>query len=96
MPMMWGIGYDWAIFVALLAWVVMLGVVIWALVRTVLWNQARRNDEWVHLSANEREALETLRRRYARGDIGTDTFEQARQYLDAPARADDDLIPSGR
>jgi hypothetical protein len=36
-----------------------------------------------------------LRRRYVHGDIGTDTFAQAREQLEVPARSEDDLISTG-
>ncbi len=96
MPMQWGIGYDWAIFVALFAWIILLGMTIWISVYALLWRRAERGALRAHFTPNERESLETLRRRYVRGDIGSDTFEQAREQLEVPARSDDDLIQAGR
>ncbi len=96
MPMHWGIGYDWAVFVALFAWLILMGITTWIIVYAWLWRRAERAALRAHFMPNERESLETLRRRYVHGDIGTDTFEQAREQLEVPARAEDTLVSAGR
>jgi uncharacterized membrane protein len=92
----WEIGYDWSLFVVLFAWLIILGITIWVSVYALLWRHAQRAAKKARFTPNERESLETLRRRYVHGDIGTDTFEQAHHYLDVPARSDDDLITTER
>jgi putative membrane protein len=81
MMMWWGYGWPmlWMAFWNLL-WLVLIGLCIWMLVRWLATRSPRR-DDWHHSVAPEPSALEILRRRYARGDIDTATFEQMRERI---------------
>ncbi len=76
--MMWGYGYGWPMLWMVfwnILWLVLLGLLIWALVR---WLAGSHRP-----FARERDALEILRQRYARGEIDAVTFEQMRERLEA-------------
>jgi putative membrane protein len=80
--MMWGYPYmgsamAWMAFWSVI-WLVVLGVVIWALVR---WASGRTPSASGPSSGPS--ALEVLRQRYARGEIDSATFEQMRERLEA-------------
>jgi len=63
---MWfGMWYGW------LFWIVIVGVVIWALVALAGRGSARREES----------ALDILKKRYARGEISKEEFEAKKQDL---------------
>lgn len=73
---MWGIGYGWplALWMMLggLFWLVVLGLVIWGLVR---WLGGRSGSSG-QPPVSGPSAQDILRERYARGEIDTATFER--------------------
>ncbi len=79
MPMMWEYSYGWPMmfWMALgeVFWLLLLGIAVWALVR---WLSNRK-------LSTEPSAMEILRRRYARGEINTEMFEQMRERLESSA-----------
>jgi putative membrane protein len=74
MNMMYGYGIWWLIgtILMILFWVAIILLVIWA-VRTLFQRQRRSVSD---------QALETLRQRYARGEINAAEYEQARARLE--------------
>jgi putative membrane protein len=84
--MMWGYAYTWPMMLGMvfwnLLWLALLGLAVWALVRWLLRSTAHERSQ-VLLPPTEPSALETLRRRYARGEIDALTFEQMRERLQA-------------
>jgi putative membrane protein len=91
---MMGWGYPWS--GAMMAgmavwgviWLVIVGLVIWAVVR---WLDRRIA---VPSPSSGPSALELLRQRYARGEIDATTFEQMRERLEASTTRD--ATPAGR
>jgi putative membrane protein len=80
--MMWGYGYDWPmLWMAFwnLLWLVLLGLLIWGLVR---WLTGRTSRAAGHDSGSPaHSALEILQERYARGEVDETTFERMRERL---------------
>ncbi len=77
--MMWGTGEGWGWWM-LFGWVWMVafwGLVIWGIVTLV----NRTGDGGGSSDERAPSALEILERRYARGEIGHDEFEEMRQRL---------------
>jgi putative membrane protein len=89
--MMWG--YPWSgsmmAWMAIwgIIWLVLVGLVIWALVRWV----DRRTTTQAPTSGPS--AMEMLRQRYARGEIDAATFDQMRERLEASSARDETLLP---
>ena len=83
--MMWGYDYSWPMMLWMtlwnLAWLVLLGLAIWALVRWLIRSASPSKHQ--DFSPAEPSALEILQRRYARGEIDAITFEQMRERLEA-------------
>jgi len=83
--MMWGYGYSGPMMVDMLIWnLIWLGLLalgIYALVRWII--RSNTNTASTRSTAGEPSAEEILRRRYARGEIDTATFEQMRERLEA-------------
>jgi putative membrane protein len=82
--MMWGDGFGWGWLMmsfGTILWIAVLIVLVWAIIR---WLERRRgvHGQGPATSLNEPSALEILRRRYARGEIDSATFEQMRQQLE--------------
>jgi putative membrane protein len=81
--MMWGWGYPWMGTMMLwmgifsVIWLVVLGLVVWALVR---WVSGRSPTSG---STSAPSAIEILDQRYARGEIDTATYEEMRARLRA-------------
>ena len=69
-------------------WLVLVGLAIWALVR---WVDRRTSAPG---PTSDLSAMEVLRQRYARGEIGATTFEQMRERLEASTTRD--ATPAGR
>ncbi len=74
MNMMYGFGGWWLIGMSLMAlfWIAMILLVIWV-VRSLFPRQVRSGHD---------QALETLRQRYAAGEINAAEYEQARARLE--------------
>jgi putative membrane protein len=75
--MMWGYGPGWGWMMLMpLLWIVLLGVIIWAVVRLVQRPGDQGRDQ------QRREApQEILDRRYASGEIDADAYAEARAHL---------------
>src|SRR6266542_4327210 len=72
----YGAGWGWMMLMQLV-WIALLGVIIWAVVRLV-----QRPADREHGTGARRETpQEILDRRYASGEIDTDTYTQARAHL---------------
>ena len=54
----------------MILWIVVIALIVWAAI--ALFNRTGRVEEW---------PLETLKRRYARGELSQAEFEQAKQHL---------------
>lgn len=86
--MMWlyAPGMAWWMIVSMVLWLLLLGVAVWAFVRWVAHQTRAELSRTSHLSsdsASDVSALEILRRRFARGEIDSATFEDMRQRLQA-------------
>ena len=79
--MMWGYGWGWPAMLWMglggIFWLVVLGLLIWALV----YGLSRRAPASSLLPGHGPTALETLQQRYARGEIDVATYEQMRERL---------------
>jgi putative membrane protein len=77
--MMWPgmmIGFGW-MWLMPIFWVVLLGLIIWAIVAAVRsYEGSKRSD-----SSKPDSALETLKQRYARGEISKEEYEEKRKDL---------------
>ena len=80
--MWWGYNYGWSMMLWMVLWnmfwLLLLGMLIWSLVRKF---SPSTTQTWSRSLPDEPSALEILRRRYARGELDTATFEQMRAYL---------------
>jgi putative membrane protein len=75
--MMWGYGPGWGWMMLMpLLWILLLGVIIWAVVRLV----QRPGDHGGDQQRRET-PQEILDRRYASGDIDADAYTQTRAHL---------------
>jgi putative membrane protein len=95
MPWMWGPGFTIGLF-WLLVWLALIALVVWTFARG--W-QSRSQPIWpprpgMHPPQEEPSAMEVLRRRYARGEIDTATFEAMRERLEASMEREQPPIPS--
>jgi putative membrane protein len=76
-----GGGWAWMAFMPLL-WIVLIGLVVWAAVR--LTQHPSGHDEGHDRRRPPRESPEEiLERRYASGEIDTETYTEARKHLAA-------------
>ncbi len=66
-----GMGFGW------LFWIVILAVIIWAVIRLVNANQNRE----VYPGSKGEDALEVLKKRYAKGEISREEFERMKRDL---------------
>lgn len=94
--MMWGYGFTWPgmalMMLSGLLWLALIGVAIFALVRWASRDTTTRGQPGA-TPGREPSAMETLRQRYARGEIDTATFEDMRARLEgthAPTHASTD------
>jgi putative membrane protein len=77
----YGPGWGWMMLMPLL-WIVLLGVIIWAVVRLVPRPGDRAYGDRGYSSGPPREtAQEILDRRYASGEIDADTYTRMRTHL---------------
>ena len=67
----WGMGLGW------LFWIVIIGLIIWGL-KAFTDNQRNRD---VSGPPTGESALDVLKKRYARGEIGDDEYERMRRQL---------------
>jgi putative membrane protein len=83
--MIWGYGLSWGgmflMSIGMVLWIALLVVLVWAVIR---WLDRRTSvpGPGPAVPVNEPSALEILRRRYARGEIDTATFEQMCERLE--------------
>lgn len=90
--MMWGYGVGgWPAMIMMTVfgflWLVLIGVAIWALVRWVSRDMTSQGPAGPTPTGRESSAMETLRQRYARGEIDAATFEDMRARLEATRTA---------
>jgi putative membrane protein len=82
MMMWWGYNYGWSMMLWMVLWnmfwLLLLGLLIWSLVRKFSPSTTTTRSRSI---PDEPSALEILRRRYARGELDTATFEQMRTHL---------------
>ncbi len=72
-------GMDWCgMWFGWIFWLVILGLIIWGVVTIV--NNSRRHDEQNNLPPTEN-ALGVLKKRYARGEINREQYEQMKRDL---------------
>ncbi len=93
--MMWGFGYSWGSMllgmVGMLLWFVLLGLLLWALIR---WITDRTPSSG--LTMNSASAMEILQQRYARGEIDEATFARMRDQLSASGALPQPPFTAGR
>lgn len=68
-------GFGTMFFMPIL-WIVFLGIIIWAVVAAVRPGESSRSD-----SATTSSALEVLKKRYARGEINKEEYEEKKRDL---------------
>lgn len=68
--MNWGMGFGW------LFWLVIIGLIIWG-IRVFSQGQQSQNQPGTPAES----ALEILKKRYARGEISIEEFEEKRRHL---------------
>ena len=54
-------------------------ILIIALVLILIWNNTRERDKFIPFDKNDETALNILKKRYARGEITKDQFEQMKK-----------------
>jgi len=78
--MMWPgmmIGFGWMVWLMPILGVILLGLIIWAIATAIRrYDESRRSD-----SSKTDSALEMLKKRYARGEISREEFEEKRKDL---------------
>lgn len=77
--MYWDGGWAWMAFMPLL-WIALIGLVVWAVVR-LTHHPTGRDDTQVRGQQPRETPEEILDRRYASGEIDTDTYTEARERL---------------
>ncbi len=65
-------GFGWII------WLILIGAVVWGVVALV--NSNRNKNHYTHFSTGE-DSFEILKRRYAKGEISKEQFEQMRKDI---------------
>jgi putative membrane protein len=82
--MMWWYGYGWGgmllMLLSMLLWALVVGFLVWALIRWLAVGPRGAGSSWAGPSGPS--AMEILRQRYARGEIDDATFEQMRARLE--------------
>lgn len=93
--MMWYYGSGWAgmlwMGLSMLFWTLLLGLVIWLLVRWITRQSRAGNLPSAGTPVNSPSALEILRQRYARGEIDEATFTKMSGFLEETKVQDDRL-----
>ena len=72
--MMGGFGWMWLMPIF---WIVFIGLIIWAIVALVRSSSGSRGED----SSKMDSALEVLKKRYARGEIGKEEYEEKKKGL---------------
>ena len=88
--MMWGYyapGLGWWMVLSSLLWLVLIGAVVWALVRWVGYQTRSAGGHQSSGPSDKTSAEEVLRQRFARGEIDAATFQAMRAQLAAPTDA---------
>ena len=84
--MHWGIGF-WPLFP--LFWIGIVALLCWGASRWFGWRDTHGPFYAPRETAFEPDAMEILRRRYARGEIDATTFDQMRERLESSGRPRD-------
>ncbi len=74
--MMDGMGGGMSMWLGWLFWLVIIGVIVWAVVK---FSDSRQSDQ--RTAPRNEVALEILKKRYARGEIDRAEFEEKRKQL---------------
>jgi putative membrane protein len=88
--MMWGFGHGMGLFMPFLLlgrifWLVILALLIWGLIRLLTTRRRHMHMPPYYtpgMPPAQPSAMEILRRRYARGEIDTATFDSMRERLE--------------
>ncbi|MBL7061943.1 MAG: SHOCT domain-containing protein [Dehalococcoidia bacterium] len=72
--MMGGFGWMWLMPIF---WIVFIGLIVWAIVALVRSSSGSRGQD----SSKMDSALEVLKKRYARGEIGKEEYEEKKKDL---------------
>ncbi|MGW3041997.1 SHOCT domain-containing protein [Kitasatospora sp. NPDC001159] len=80
--MYWNGGWAWMMLMPLL-WIALIGLVVWAVVRVTHQRPGQYGDRPVNGGGppHRETPREILDRRYASGEIDTDTYREARNHL---------------
>ena len=76
--MMQGMGWGGGMWIGSIFWLLLLGVIIWAVISFV--NNSRNRDQNSNFPGQE-SALDILKKRYAKGEITREEFEQMKRDL---------------
>jgi len=76
--MMQGMGWGGGMWIGSIFWLLLLGVIIWAVISFV--NNSRNRDQNSNFPGQE-SALDILKKRYAKGEITKEDFEQMKRDL---------------
>src|SRR5690348_10050331 len=89
MPMYWSAGPSWAdaLWMGLwtVLWIVLLGLVLWGVIRLLDRRPGPSSAHVWRIQSDEPSALEILNRRYARGELETEDYEEQRAHLERAA-----------
>ena len=77
--MMHGFGWGGGMWMGSIFWLLFLGVIVWAVISFTN-NQKRNSTDGPPISGEET-SLEILKRRYARGEISKEEFEQIKKEI---------------
>ena len=98
--MMWWYGPGWGgmfwMGLESLFWLIVLGLVIWLLVRWLIQSRSPATPSAPGTSPPPLSAMEILRQRYARGEIDEATFENMRERLTASGAHEEPPVPLQR
>jgi|SRR5215469_14690526 len=86
-----GAGMGWWMILSSIFWLVLAGIVVWALVS---WLSRPARGTTPPQMPPQQSALDILNTRYARGEIDTATYQSMREQLEAPTAPR--AIPDGQ
>ena len=100
MPMYWNTGPSWsdALWMGFwtVLWVVLLGLVLWGVMRLLARRPGASSAHVWRIQSDEPSALEILNRRYARGELDTEDYEEMRARIERTALTKGPPMIAGR
>lgn len=100
MPMYWNTGPNWADALWMgfwtVLWVVLLGLVLWGVMRLLARRPGASSAHVWRIQSDEPSALEILNRRYARGELDTEDYEEMRAHLERVSLLREPPVAAGR